>query len=99
MKAGELVKCRACPAMMRGALMPSGSVNPLDLEEIPLAEVQAGAKGVFAYYPGNGHGMSMTKARVAEGKPAEYAAQGCTFHVSHFATCPERKRFKREGSK
>jgi hypothetical protein len=98
MKPGELVKCRACPAVMRAALMPSGKMNPLDLEGVPLADVEAGAKGVFAYYPPNGHGLSLTKARVEEGKPAKYAAAGCTFHVSHFATCPERAKFRKAGS-
>lgn len=94
MIAGELVQCRACPAMMRGALMPSGSVNPLDLDEIPLDVVLEGAKGVVAYF--DGRGRSVTKAVLAnEGELEGWVARGATLHLSHFATCPERKRFKR----
>lgn len=97
MKGGELVQCRACPAMMRGAEMPSGSVNPLDLDEIPLDVVLEGAKGIVAYNPANGHGISITKKVRAESADClpVWAEKGVTFHVSHFATCPERKRFKR----
>lgn len=93
MIAGELLQCRACPAMMRAAEMPSGSMNPLDLDELPLDVVLDGAKGVVAYF--DGRGRSVTKAALAAGEPREWAERGATFHVSHFATCPERKRFKR----
>lgn len=96
MKAGELVECRACPAMMRAAQMPSGSMNPLDLDEIPLDVVLEGAKGVVAYF--DGRGRSVTKAARAAGEPQAWAAKGATFHVSHFATCPERHRFKKDAT-
>lgn len=93
MKAGELVQCRACPALMRAAEMPSGSMNPLDFDEIPLDVVLDGAKGVVAYF--DGRGRSVTKGALAAGEPEAWALKGATFHVSHFASCPERRRFRR----
>lgn len=91
------MKCRACPQMMRVAEMPSGALNPLDTGEIPLDVVLAGAKGVVAYSPKTGRGRSITKKLLAENplNVVEWSMKGATFHVSHFATCPERKRFKR----
>jgi hypothetical protein len=68
-------------------------MNPLDLDELPLDVVLDGAKGVVAYF--DGRGRSVTKVALAAGAPREWAERGATFHVSHFATCPERKRFKR----
>jgi len=76
--------------------MQSGSMNPLDLDEIPLEQVLRDHRGIIAYNPQNGHGLSITKERL--GKVEDFALNGITFHLTHFATCPERKRFKRKRS-
>lgn len=82
--------CRACGARMLWAIMPSGRANPLNAEEVP-AEL---GKGIIALNPRTGHGMPVTYA-VIENCPA-WSEAGISFHTSHFATCPERRQFKRE---
>lgn len=80
--------CRACGAPMLWAPMPSGAHNPLNVEQVA-AEV---GKGVIAYNPATGRGIPITIAVIdrCEG----WAAHGVTFHVSHFADCPQRSRFR-----
>lgn len=69
--------------------MPSGRANPLNTETVT-PEV---GKGVIAYNPKTGKGLPVTYAVIHDCE--RWAAQGVTFHTSHFATCPERERFKR----
>jgi hypothetical protein len=84
--------CRACGAPMLWAQMPSGRLNPLDPDPVD-AEV---GKGVVAYNPNTGHALPVNNANI--GDCPRWAARGASFHVSHFATCPERDRFRREAA-
>lgn len=87
---GHAGTCRACGAPMLWARMPSGRLNPLNVEQVT-PEV---GKGVTAFNPQTGHGFPITFACIED--CARWAEQGVTFHTSHFATCPEHARFKRE---
>ena len=80
-------KCRACDARMLWATMPSGAHNPLDVEQV----VPQVGMGVVAYNPKTGNAQMVTAANILE--TAKWADGGVTFHLSHFATCPERERF------
>jgi hypothetical protein len=99
-------KCRACPAEMIWAQMvevenhepklTSGGkpvLNPLDVDPLDPATVTALTHAV-AYNPHNAHGIMVTEANIA--LVPGWAEAGATFHLSHFATCPERGRFKRD---
>lgn len=87
--AGQQGPCRACKTLMLWVLMPSGKLNPLDVGEV----TPQSRKGVIAFNPATGGGRPVTVANEAE--CAALAEKGVTFHLSHFATCPERQRFKR----
>lgn len=96
--------CRACGAEMLWAVMvePDGTLrvdergrerrNPLDAEPLNPATVTEATHAV-ALNPRNGHGTMVTGETI--GQLASWAAAGATFHLSHFATCPERQRFRR----
>lgn len=94
--------CRACKAPMLWAKMPSGKRNPLDVE--PVAEIAQlndadrllPVPGLTAYNPETEGGMPITTANL--GQMLRWVEEGrVSAHVSHFATCPERDRFKRDG--
>jgi len=88
--AEKTAKCRACPAEIIWATMPSGAYNPLDAGEVP-CEV---GKGVVAYNPATGGGVMVSARNIMQ--CYGWAQRGVTFHLSHFATCPERQKFKQE---
>lgn len=101
----DLGKCRACPAQMIWANMlnvdgtPSLNAknvqarNPLDVAELDMAMVTAATHAV-AFSPGSGNGMMVTAETIEDVR--RWVAKGqVTVHLSHFATCPERGRFKR----
>lgn len=81
--------CRACGVAMLWARMPSGRPNPLNVAEV-MPEV---GKGVIAFNPDTGRGMPVTDAVI--GSCPGWAAQGVTFHTSHFSDCPKRERFRK----
>ena len=85
--------CRACPAEILWAIMPSGKRNPLDRETVPLEDVAVG-KGIIAYNAKRRTGVSITGANVDQ--VPRWAALGVTFHISHWATCEARKAIRRE---
>ena len=82
--------CRACGASMLWARMPSGRLNPLNVDEV---QPEPGA-GVVAFNPATGNGVPVINANAHD--CPRWAEHGATFHTSHFATCPERGRFKRD---
>lgn len=97
-------KCRACPAEMIWATMcePDGTVrrkgnkpilNPLDTDALDPADVTP-ATHAIAYNPGTGHAVAVTNDTI-EQMPA-WVAAGATLHLSHFATCPNRRQFRRD---
>jgi hypothetical protein len=72
--------------------MPTGRVNPLDRGKLTLEQVREDHRGVVAYDPYTGKGLSINKDN--RDRLDEYATQGMRFHRSHFATCPARARFR-----
>ena len=81
--------CRACGAQMIWAKMGSGKLNPLDAA---MVEPEA-KKGIIAFNPRTGAGCAVTLKNIEE--CGAWARKGASFHVSHFATCSERQRFRR----
>lgn len=82
-------KCRACGAPMIWARMPSGRLNPLNVDQV---QPEPG-KGVVAFNPSTGRGVPVINANIDD--CARWAERGVTFHTSHFSDCPERGRFQR----
>lgn len=81
--------CRSCGAYMLWAKMPSGKSNPLNV-----AEVEPRTKaGVFAYQATTGRGVALKETNI--GEVERWKAEGVSFHLSHFATCPQRGQFRR----
>lgn len=69
------------------AIMASGKANPLDPDALagpPLAK-----QGHIVYNEKTGHGRAVTMANLTEA--TGWVASGATLHLSHWATCPERK--------
>jgi hypothetical protein len=79
--------CRSCGAAIRWAEMPTGARMPLDDDEAMLMA------GVVAFNPetGGGHVVRETELETA----GEWRTRGVTFHVSHFATCPNAQQHRR----
>lgn len=66
--------------------LDTGGTNPLNVE--PLDELKP---GLIAYNPAKGTGHRLTQEEIDAGKPREWAARGVTFHLTHFADCPDAK--------
>lgn len=79
--------CRGCPAEIVWAKMPSGKLNPLNVEEV----APAAAGGVIAYNAETGGGMPLSADNAGQWEAWRQA--GATFHTSHFATCVARQKF------
>jgi hypothetical protein len=85
--------CRSCGASMVWAKMGSGKPNPLDLETVDQLGV-----GTVAYNPATGSGRALTRDDIDSGRAATWGERGVTFHLSHFATCPNARRHKGGGA-
>lgn len=96
--------CRACGAEMLWAVMvePDGTPrvddrgqpkrNPLDAEPVDPATVTAQTHAI-ALNPRNGHGTMVTGETLPQVET--WTRAGATLHLSHFATCEARDRFRR----
>jgi hypothetical protein len=82
-------KCRACGAQMIWARMPSGKLNPLNVEQVE----PAAGKGVVAFNPRTGRAVPVIAANLDD--CARWGEHGATFHTSHFSDCPNRGQFRR----
>jgi hypothetical protein len=68
-------------------------LNPLDVDELDVG-LTDGATHAFVLSPKTGNAMAITDAVLADAR--RWALQhSATFHLSHFATCPERDKFRR----
>lgn len=79
-----LGNCRSCKRRIRWVTMPSGKSNPLDADEIGPEEIRRG--GVVAL-------EASGRARVLGA--GESPPPDAELHLSHFATCPNRRRHRR----
>lgn len=82
--------CRGCHVEIQWGKMPTGAMNPLNLDRVAPDVGQ----GVVAYNPKRGTATMVTAENIME--CAKWAELGVTFHTSHFATCPEREQFRQE---
>jgi hypothetical protein len=92
----DIGRCRACPQTIRWVVLKSGKRNPLNPDPDPergnvmIIETDAGARA---------HGTIVGRAVVLGHQAAAHArGQGVDLYSSHFATCPARQRFRRNGS-
>lgn len=84
------MRCAVCPAEIIWAEMPSGSMMPLDVEQVA-PDV---AKGVVAFNPRRETATMLSRENIDQA--AKWASLGVTFHRSHFSSCPARDHFKAE---
>lgn len=86
----RLDSCQSCAAPILWAQMDTGGRNPLNLEPQDF-----GLKpGIVAFNPRTGGGHALHQADIDRGAPAQWARIGVTFHLSHFADCPNRAAHK-----
>ena len=86
-------RCRGCGAPVRWVTTEKGRRMPLDPEPVEVDAINA-ARGLFVIRPGLlGEGervIAVTPGFVEESREPVY--------ISHFATCPEAKTFRRRKS-
>lgn len=75
----DMTSCRSCGAKMFFLTMESGRANPVDAEPAENGNIWIGEDGI-------GHVIT---------KGAEYDAANGPLYMSHFATCPNAKPFKK----
>lgn len=83
MSVGRVSRCHSCQARIRWAiLMPSERHMPLDADPA--------ATGTIAFQSDNERARVLTKAEIAE------AAGKVPLFISHFATCPQATKYRRQ---
>lgn len=87
----NLGSCRSCKAVVIWATMKLTSKrNPLDPDPVTVVKAKA---GIIAYNPATGAAQSVTAANILQ--TALWASRGVTFHLSHWATCPDREEHRK----
>lgn len=95
---GRVDACRTCRVAILWCQLDTGSRNPLNLEPLDFDL----KPGVIAFNPAKGTGHALTQEDIDAGKPRQWAARGVTFHLTHFADCPDAKAHRgnpRQGAK
>jgi hypothetical protein len=86
-------RCTSCEAPVRWAVMPTGSKMPLSDAEVMVTQ------GVIALHGPSGRGYRLTEADIAGGKAQAWQDRGdVTFHVAHFADCPNAAAHRRRAA-
>jgi len=76
---------------MRWCKMPSGKMNPLNLEEVDVS-----VKGCVAFSRDSESGVVVRDIdREDLAQLQRWAAEGRSFHLSHFATCEHRQEHRK----
>jgi hypothetical protein len=91
---GERKDCEACGTAMIGALTVKGKVAPIEVATHDDGNVWLGRRA-----PGDLHdpGGRVVVCATLAGPLLEKAREvGIALHHNHFATCPQRDRFKRD---
>jgi hypothetical protein len=92
-KPGERKPCAACGVPLVGALTIKGKVAPIEVASREDGNVWLGLKAPRAQ---DDPGDSVVVCATLAGALLEKAREvGIALHMNHFATCPDRDRFKR----